>query len=505
MDLFSGLALGVETAVTAEGLLFCFIGVSIGMFIGVLPGIGPLAAVAMVLPITYHLDPLSALIMLAGIFYGAQYGGSTASILLNLPGTSTTAVTALDGYPMTKQGRAGVALFITTITSFIGGCFAIVLLMSFAPALGAMALKFSSAEYFSIMLLGLVAAATMAIGSPLKGMVSVTAGLLLAMVGFDSTSGEVRYTFGILELQDGLNLVAMAMGLFGVAEILKNAGLPERSAKDIAKVRIRDLIPTRADMALTWKPTIRGSLIGSFIGVLPGAGPTLAAFLAYAVEKRVSKTPERFGHGAIEGISSPEAANNASTQAAFIPTLALGIPGDATMAVLMGAMMIHGIVPRPDFFTTNADLFWGLVVSFWIGNLMLLVLNIPLIGFWVKILTIPKRVLFPSVIFFICIGVYSVNNNPFDVFVVLGFGLIGYFMNLYQYPTAPLLMGFILGPLIEQHFRRALLFSRGDLMTFLDRPISATFLVITSLLLVSLIVPALRKRSASKSASSGAD
>ncbi len=492
MDLISGLALGIETAITPEALLFCFIGVTIGMFIGVLPGIGPLAAVAMTLPVTYHLEPMSALIMLAGIFYGAQYGGSTASILLNLPGTSTTAVTALDGYPMAKQGRAGVALFITTLTSFAGGCFAIVILMSFAPALGKMALKFSSAEYFSIMLLGLIAAATMALGSPLKGVASVVAGLLLGMVGMDTTSGVVRYSFGILELEDGLNLVAMAMGLFGVAEILKNAGTTERDTTNLQKVRMRDLIPTREDLRLCWKPTIRGSLIGSFIGILPGAGPTLAAFMAYAMEKRVSKTPERFGKGAIEGISAPEAANNASTQAAFIPTLALGIPGDAGMAVLLGAMMIHGIQPRPEFFSVHADLFWGLVVSFWVGNLMLLVLNIPLIGIWVRILTIPKRMLYPAVIFFICVGVYSVNNNPFDVLMVIFFGVVGYLMNAFQYPTAPLLMGFILGPMIEQHFRRALLYSRGDMMTFIDRPISAGFLLAALAMIAVIALPSIK-------------
>jgi len=493
MGLISGLALGLQTAVTLEALVFCFLGVTTGMFIGVLPGIGPLAAVAMILPVTYHLEPTVALIMLAGIFYGAQYGGSTASILLNLPGTSTTAVTAIDGYPMAQQGRAGVALFITTLSSFIGGCFAIVLLMSFAPALGTLALKFSSAEYFSVMLLGLIAAATMSLGNPIKGVASVVAGLMLAMVGMDTTSGTLRYTFGILELQDGLSLVAMAMGLFGVAEILKNAGTPERDTSKLQSVRLRDLLPTRQDLGQCWKPTLRGATIGSFIGVLPGAGPTLAAFLAYAMEKRVARDPSRFGKGAIEGISAPEAANNASTQAAFIPTLALGIPGDAGMAVLLGAMMIHGIQPHAEFFTLHAGLFWGLVVSFWIGNVMLLFLNIPLIGLWVRILTIPKRMLFPSVIFFICVGVYSVNNNPFDVLMVIIFGLVGYVMNAFQYPTAPLLMGFILGPMIEQHFRRALLFSRGDYTTFVDRPISAGFLAASALLLIVMVLPVIKR------------
>ncbi|MCA8906717.1 MAG: tripartite tricarboxylate transporter permease [Rhodospirillaceae bacterium] len=495
MDLISGLALGIDTAITGEALLYCFIGVTVGMFIGVLPGIGPLAAVSMVLPITFHLDPMSALIMLAGIFYGAQYGGSTASILLNLPGTSTTAVTAIDGYPMAKQGRAGIALFITTIASFLGGCFAIVLLMSFAPVLGRLALRFSSAEYFSIMLLGLVAASTMSLGSTFKGLVSVAAGLLISMVGMDPTSGYIRFTFGILELQDGLSLVAIAMGLFGVAEILKNAGSPERDTRALQKVRIRDLIPTRKDMSQSWMPILRGAGIGSFVGILPGAGPTMAAFMAYAMEKRVARDKSRFGRGAIEGISAPESANNASTQAAFIPTLSLGIPGDAGMAVLLGAMMIHGIVPRPEFFSTNPDLFWGLVVSFWVGNLMLLVLNIPLIGVWVRILAIPQRLLFPAIIFFICVGVYSINNNPFDVMVVIVFGIVGYFMNIFQYPPAPLLMGFILGPMMEQHFRRALLYSRGDLWTFIDRPVSAAFLACSVALMVVVALPSLRRRS----------
>jgi len=494
MDLISGLALGIETAITTEALLFCLIGVSVGMFVGVLPGIGPLAAVAMTLPVTYHLQPLSALIMLAGIFYGAQYGGSTASILLNLPGTSTTAVTALDGYPMARKGRAGAALFITSVTSFLGGCFAIVLLMSFAPVLGQWALRFSAAEYFSIMLLGLIAASTMSDGSATKGLAAVTAGLLLSMVGMDHTSGALRFTFGVLELSDGLSLVALAMGLFGVAEVLSNAGKTPRPTAEFSKMRVRDLMPTREEMSQSWMPALRGSGVGSLIGILPGAGPTIAAFLSYALEKRVARDPSRFGKGAVEGIAAPEAANNASTQAAFIPTLALGIPGDAAMAVLLGAMMIHGITPRPEFFTTNPDLFWGLVVSFWVGNLMLLILNIPLIGLWVRILSVPQRLLYPAIIFFICMGVYSVNNNPFDVLTVILFGVIGYFMNMFRYPTAPLLMGFVLGPMMEENFRRALLYSRGDLTTFVQRPISATFLALAVVLLLMIVISALRRR-----------
>lgn len=494
MDLISGLAIGLQSAVTGQSLLFCLIGVTVGMLVGVLPGIGPLAAVSMLLPVTYHLEPMSALIMLAGIFYGAQYGGSTASILLNLPGTSTSAVTALDGYPMAMQGRAGPALFVTTIASFIGGCFAIVLLMSFAPALGRMALNFSSADYFAIMLLGLVAASTMSVGSPLKGLAAVALGLLLGLVGMDTTSGFVRFTFGVLELSDGLNLVAMAMGLFGLAEIMGTAGKPPRDTSNLRSVSLRALIPTRDDVWRSINPTVRGSLIGSFVGILPGAGPTIAAFMSYAVEKKVAREPDRFGKGAVEGVAAPEAANNAATQAAFIPTLALGIPGDATMAILLGAMMIHGITPRPEFFSTNPDLFWGLIVSFWIGNVILLILNLPMIAVWVRILMIPQRVLLPAIVFFICVGVYSVNSNPFDVITVIGFGVLGYVMNLFRYPAAPLLMGFILGPMMEEHFRRALLYSRGDMKVFLERPVSAAFILASVALLVLFALPMLRRQ-----------
>ncbi len=498
MNLLEGLAIGFSAALSGEALLFCFVGVSIGMFVGVLPGIGALAAVSMILPVTFHLEPMSAIIMLAGIFYGSQYGGSIASILLNLPGTAPNAVTCLDGYPMTRQGRAGVALFITTITSFVGSTLAILLLMGFAPVLGQFALRFSSAEYFSMMLLGLVAASALSIGSPLKGLVAVVAGLVLGLVGMDVNSGQDRFTFGIVELFDGLNLIAVAMGLFGVAEILANIGNRRTTVIDPRSITIKSLIPTRQDMRLAWKPALRGSAIGSFVGILPGAGPSIAAFMSYALEKKISRTPARFGRGAVEGISAPEAANNASVQAAFIPTLTLGIPGDATMAILLAAMMIHGILPQPEFFSTQPQLFWGLVVSFWIGNLILLILNIPLIGLWVRILTIPYHYLFIGILFFICVGVYSVNNNPFDVLIVIIFGVIGYFMLIYQYPAAPLLMGFILGPMMEEHFRRALLFSRGDLATFVERPISGAFLAAALLVLVASLVPiaraALRRR-----------
>ncbi|MEX0591261.1 MAG: tripartite tricarboxylate transporter permease [Xanthobacteraceae bacterium] len=484
MELLANLAKGFEAALAPEPLLFCFIGVTIGTFVGALPGVGAMAAVAICLPITFYLDPMVALIMLAGIFYGAQYGSSIASILLNIPGTVTAAVTCLDGYPLTKQGRAGPALFITTITSFVGGSIAILLLMCFAPLIAAFALRFSSAEYFSIMLLGLVAGSTLALGSPLKGLAMVVLGVALGIVGTDINTGMSRFTFGVLDLRDGLNLVAVAMGLFGVAEILASVGRGRTVVVDPKSINMRSLIPTRQDIRESIMPTLRGTAVGSAIGALPGSGAVIATFMSYALEKRVSRNPAKFGRGAIEGIAAPEAANNAAVQAAFIPTLSLGIPGDALTAVLLGAMMIHGIVPGPQFITEHAVTFWGLVASFWIGNVLLLVLNIPLIGIWVRLLAIPYHLLYPATLFFICIGVYAINNNVFDIYTAIAFGAIGYLMSSYQYPAAPLLLGFILGPMMEEHLKRALLISQGDFMVFLQRPISLTFLLVTTLLLL---------------------
>lgn len=484
MELLDNLALGFEIALSFEGLLFCFIGVTIGTFVGVLPGIGALTAISMGLPLTFYLDPTLALIMLAGIFYGSQYGSSIAAILVNIPGTATAAITCLDGYPMAQQGRAGVALLITAITSYIGGTFAIIIMMIFAQSIASFGLEFGSAEYFSIMVLGLVAASTIGVGSPLKGLASVALGLTLGLVGTDVYTGQLRLTFGILELIDGVSLVALAMGLFGVAEILASVGGKHQVVVDRKSVRVRSMIPTREDIRRSVFPTIRGSLMGCWVGALPGAGPTIATFMTYAVEKRVAKDPSRFGRGAVEGIAAPEAANNAAVQAAFIPTLTLGIPGDAIMAILLGSMMIHGIAPGPLFITENADMFWGLVASFWIGNIMLLILNIPLIGIWVRLLAIPYRILYLAMLFFICIGVYSVQSSAFDVIATIVFGVVGYFMIVLQYPAAALLLGFILGPLIEEHFRRAMLLSHGEFATFVDGPISSTFLGMAALLLV---------------------
>ncbi|MBE9605661.1 tripartite tricarboxylate transporter permease [Acetobacteraceae bacterium H6797] len=484
MDMLSNLALGFGEAFAFQNLLYCFFGVFLGTFIGVLPGIGPLATISMLLPLTFHVPPTAALVMLAGIYYGAQYGGSTASILLNLPGTPAAAVICLDGYPMSKQGRAGVALFMTTIASFVGSTIGILILTAFSPTLAGVALAFGPADYFSMMLLGLVAAAALAQGSPAKGIAMVLVGLALGMVGTDVQTGQQRYTFGIPHIADGFNLVAVAMGLFGVSEvvtsIMRMRGVSKQKQEAIT---LRSMMPKRDDVKQSWRAMLRGSGVGSFFGTLPGAGTTIAAFIAYAVEKRVAKKPERFGHGAIEGISAPESASNASAQTAFIPTLTLGIPGDAVMALMLGAMIIQGIQPGPNLVNEHPSLFWGLVASFWIGNVMLLVLNIPMIGLWVRMLRIPYAILYPAILLFICIGVFSVNNSAFDVLLVMIFGVVGYVMTLLKFEPAPLILGFILGPLMEEHLRRALLLSRGDPAIFLDRPISASFLAVTMALL----------------------
>lgn len=480
---------GIQSALAPDLFLLCLAGVLVGMFVGVLPGLGAIAAISLALPITFHLDPTGALVMLAGIFYGTQYGGSTSSILLNLPGTVTSAVTCLDGYPMAKQGKAGVALFITTIASFIGATVAILVMVAFTPVLARFALGFSAAEYFSVMLLGLVAASAMTVGSPIKGLAMVCVGIALGLVGVDINSGQFRLTFGTFHLMDGISLVALAIGLFGVAEVFQSMGQRDDGTK-AQRVRLRDLIPTRQEVVQSTMPAIRGSAIGTVLGVLPGLGASVTSFIAYAVERKVSKDPSRFGHGAIEGISSPEAANNATTQASFIPTLSLGIPGDAVMAIMMGAMMIHGIVPGPRFITEYSGMFWALVGSFWIGNLLLLVLNIPLVGVWVRILSVPREVLYPAVLFFVCVGVYSTRNNVFDIYLALIFGVAGYFLNRLRYPTAPLLLGFVLGPMLEENLTRALVISRGNLTVFFTRPISAVIMVITiAMILVTLWAP----------------
>jgi TctA family transporter len=494
MDLFSNLALGFQTAISASALIYCVVGVTVGTFIGVLPGIGPLAAIGMLLPLTFYAPPTEALIMLAGIYYGSQYGGSTASILLNLPGTAGAAVTCLDGYPMARQGRAGVALFLTTVASFVGGVIGVVVLAAFAPALARVALSFGSPEYFSLMVLGLIMAALVGEGSQLRSLAMVIFGLLLGIVGIDVSTGQPRFMFDWNELGGGINLVIIATGLFGVAEIMANAGRMRDPVMKPADISFRSMIPTREDMRLSWGATLRGTAIGSAIGILPGAGAALSTFIAYAVEKRVAKDPSRFGKGAVEGVVAPEASNNAAAQTAFVPTLSLGIPGDAVVALMLGALVIHGVVPGPRLIIDNPEMFWGLTVSFLIGNVLLVILNLPLVGIWVRLLLIPYRMLFPAILVFICIGVYSLNYSSFDVAMVIVFGVIGYALRLMQFSPAPLLLGLVLGPMLEQNLRRSLLIARGDPTIFFQRPISAVLLGGAVLLILVIARGELRKR-----------
>lgn len=492
MDIASGLMLGLQTALQPEVLLFCFIGVFLGTLIGVLPGIGALAAISLLLPITFQLEPTAAIVMLAGVYYGAQYGGSTAAILLNLPGTPSSAVTCLDGYPMAKQGRAGVALFMVTIASFVGSMLGIMALVAFAPGIAEIGLLFGAAEYFSIMLLGLIAAATLAAGSPIKGLAMVLFGLLLGTVGTDVNSGVPRFDFGIPELMDAISLVALAMALFGIAELISSVNL-KRDGEVKVKITLRSMLPTREDVRQSVRPMLRGSGIGGFMGALPGTGPSIASFMSYAIEKKVAKDPSRFGKGAIEGIAAPEASNNAAAQTAFVPTLSLGIPGDAVMALMLGALIIHGIQPGPMLMTEQPELFWGLIVSFAIGNIMLVILNLPLVGIWVSILRIPYHVLYPAILVFICLGVYSVNNNVFDVYMTAVLGVLGYVLLKLRFEPAPLLLGFVLGPMMEENLRRAMLLSRGDPSTFIERPISAVVLGLCAALLLWTAYAALKR------------
>jgi len=476
MSMLDQILIGLTTAASVQNLFFCFLGVFLGTVIGVIPGIGALATISLLFPITYYLEPTTALIMLAGIFYGATYGGSTATILLNLPGTPSNAVTALDGYPMAQKGRAGVALFMTTVASFVGGCFGISVLMAFSPAIVRLALEFGPAEYFSLILLGLVASITIATGSFFKGAAMVVLGILLGVVGVDMFSGMPRYTFGWLELMEGLSIVALAMGVFGAAEVIASSGRGA-AIKIAGGTSLRTLLPDRAEMRASGMPMLRGSLLGAFFGALPGTGGTVASFASYALEQRIARDPSRFGKGAIEGIAAPEAANNSADQTAFIPTLTLGIPGTATMALILGVMMVHGIQPGPRLMTEQPEIFWGLVMSFWIGNLFLLLLNIPLIGLFVRVLQIPSSFLFPGIIAFISVGVLSIRNNPFDVVIVAMFAVLGYAMRVLRLPPAPLLLGFVLGPMLEENFRRAMTFSRGQYDIFVASTISTSFLI----------------------------
>ena len=473
-------------------VLLCLIGALIGTLIGVLPGVGPIATIAMLLPITYKLDPTGALIMLAGIYYGAQYGGSTTAILVNIPGEATSVVTTLDGHQMAKQGRAGAALAIAALGSFFAGCVATLVIAVLGVPLTALALKFGPADYFSLMVMGLIFAVALARGSVLKALAMVALGLLLSTIGSDLESGEQRLTFGLLELADGIEFATLAMGAIGFAEIMRNLENPE--TRDVVTGKVTGLWPTRDDFRASVFPVLRGTTIGAILGILPGNGAVLGPFASYTIEKRIAKDPSRFGRGAIEGVAGPESANNAGAQTAFIPMLTLGIPPNAVMAIMVGAMTIHGIVPGPQIMTKQPDLFWGMIASMWVGNLMLVIINLPLIGLWVKLLKVPYRMLFPAILLFCCIGVYSINNQPFDVLMTGAFGLLGYFLLKNGFEPAPMLIAFVLGKLMEEKLRQAMLISRGSMWVFVERPLSAGFLIVAVMLLVFALLPAMRKK-----------
>jgi putative tricarboxylic transport membrane protein len=498
-----GIALGLSVALSPENLLYCFVGVTAGTLVGLLPGIGVLSGIALLLPLTYHLPPVASMIMLAGIYYGAQYGGSTTSILLKLPGESSTVITAIEGHALAQSGRAGPALAVAAIGSFVAGTAATVIIAFAAPPLASLALEVGSVDYFSLMVLGLVAAAALAHSSSLKGIAMVAVGLAFGLVGIDSSTGSLRFTFGEPRLYDGISLVAVVTGLFGFAHIIGAIETSGKEAQQVAKVG--RLMPTRRDFADGWRAVLRGSLLGSLLGVLPGGGAVLSSFCSYALEKRLSKDPSRFGKGAIEGLAGPEAANNAASQTSFIPLLTLGIPPNAVIALMAGALMLQGITPGPNVISEQPELFWGLVASMWIGNLMLLVLNLPLLGVWVAVLRIPYRILYPCVLLFACVGVYAEGNSVFNVVLAAGLGFVGYMLMKLDFQPAPLVLGLILGPLLEENFRRSLVLSRGSFSIFVTEPISLVILLGLVLGLAIVAVQAVRRRRAAAQACIGND
>ncbi len=477
MTAWEGVSIGLAAALEPTALLYCLLGVTLGTFVGVLPGIGSLAAISMLMPISFHMEPSYALIMLAGVYYGTLYGGSTVSILLNLPGSPSSAVACLDGYPMARQGKAGLALFLTTVGSFFGAAAGIILMIILAPAIAAIGLKMTAADYFALLLVGLVASSTLAQGSPVKGIAMVVAGILLGLVGTDVQTGQSRFSFGSLYLADGINMVALSIGLFGIPEIISNLA-SRGTPPPTHKITMRSMLPSRDDLKRSIGPMLRATGLGSFVGALPGAGTNIASFMSYAIEKNISSTPERFGKGAVEGVVAPETSNNAAAQTAFIPTMSLGIPGDATMALLLGVLIMHGIQPGPRLVAEQPVMFWSLIMSFWIGNVLLVVLNLPLIGLWVKVLSIPRKVLMPSIIVLMCLGVYSINNNPLDVVTMAAAGLLGFVMRRRGFEPAPLILGFILGPLMEQYLRRALAIARGDPVAMVSNPTTAGLMLV---------------------------
>ena len=494
MDVLSNLALGFSVAFSLQNLAYCLGGVALGTLIGVLPGISPLVAIGMLFPLTFTLPPVASLIMLAGIYYGAQYGGSTTSILVNLPGETASAVTCIDGYQMARQGRAGPALAVAALASFFAGCVGTLLIALVGPPLGEWALAFGPWEYCALMTMGLVGSAVLARGDAVKGLAMVALGLLLGVVGTDVNSGMARYAFGVPELRDGIGFTVIAVGLFAVAEIVMN--LESNEPRQVFTDKVPRLMPSREDLRQASWPTVRGTVVGALFGILPGTGPALSSFAAYMLEKKLATDPSRFGKGAIEGVAAPEAANNAAAQTGFIPTLTLGIPGSAVMALMVGAMIMQGLTPGPGVISEKPELFWGIVASMWIGNLMLLVLNLPLVGLWVRLLRVPYRWLFPSIVMFCALGNYSVSNNPVDVYLCAGIGVLGYVLAKLECEPAPLLLGYVLGPLLEEYLRRAMLLARGDPSLFFTRPISLAFMIATALLLAAMIAPALRRKKA---------
>jgi TctA family transporter len=493
MELLQNIGLGFSVAMTPANLGFALVGCLVGTLIGVLPGIGPIATIAMLLPLTFHLEPISGLIMLAGIFYGAQYGGSTTAILVNLPGESSSVVTCLDGHQMARQGRAGSALAIAALGSFFAGTVSTFIIAMFAPPLAIVGLSFGAAEYFSLMLLGLIAAVVLAHGSVAKAVAMIIFGLLLGLVGTDGNSGGTRFTFDIRELTDGIDFVALAVGLFGVTEIIVNLAQPD-DQRTVVTEKVKGLWPTRDDFRAAWPAVLRGTAIGSLLGILPGGGATLSSFAAYVLEKKVARDPSRFGRGAVQGVAGPESANNAGAQTSFIPMLTLGLPGNAVMALMIGAMTIHGIQPGPQVMTERPALFWGMIASMWIGNAMLVIINLPLIGVWVQLLKVPYRFMYLAILLFCGIGVYTVNNSTAAVFLAGFFGVLGYIFHRLQCEPAPLLLGFVLGPLMEENLRRAMRVSSGDPMIFLQRPISLALLIAALALLIVVALPAIRTK-----------
>jgi TctA family transporter len=492
MDVLEFLRIGFVAAVSLHNLGYCLAGVFLGTLIGVLPGLGPLPAIAMLLPITFGLPPESALIMLAGIYYGAQYGGSTTAILVNLPGESSSVVTALDGYQMARQGRAGVALATAAIGSFAAGTVATLVIVLFAPPLAQIALRFSAPEYFSLMVLGLIASVVLAHGSPIKAVGMIILGVLLGLTGTDVVTGAPRFTFDIPELGDGINFVIVAMGLFGLGEVIRN--LEDEHSREIFVRDVQGLWPTREDFRRMIWPIVRGTTLGSVLGILPGGGALLSSFAAYALEKKLSREPHRFGQGMIEGVAAPESANNAGAQTSFIPMLTLGIPSNPIMGLMIGAMLIQGVQPGPRVMVEQPAMFWGLIVSMWIGNVFLLILNLPLIGIWIRLLKVPYPLLYPTIVVFCGIGVFTLGNAQFDVYLMALFGLLGYVFFKLGCEPAPLLLGFILGPILEENFRRSMQLSRGDPMIFLERPISVAMLVVAALCLLLMLAPSVRRK-----------